>query len=185
MRFSTVSRTGNRRRNTSSDKSMKRGTAGPSALTACAPPTDSMIQTLQIQPKHHIIPIDDWETYLLDGEKFMRTAAGAFTKRKKAFSGETIYNITAMAVEKFIMAFLMKNGDLAENHTMADLAFALQRHLVAMPGDLAEKLRFLDSFQDICDMDSMHRSEPTPEELRKIIEIGLEIQELLTPHLKQ
>lgn len=144
-----------------------------------------MIQPLQIQPKDNIIPIDDWEDYHRDGEKFIQTAVGAFATKKKAFSGETLYNITAMAIEKFIMAFLMKNGDLAENHTMTDLAFALKRHLISMPEDLAEKLEFLDSFQDICDMEKMHRSEPTPLELQKIVDIGLEIQQLLTPYLKK
>lgn len=142
-----------------------------------------MITPLQIQPKDNIIPIDDWEEYLHDGERFLKTAIGAFQKKKKAFSGETIYNITAMAIEKFIMAFLMKNGDLAENHTMADLAFALKRHLVSIPEDLAKKLEFLDSFQDICDIEKVHRSDPTLEELQKIVDTGLEIQQLLTPHI--
>lgn len=142
-----------------------------------------MIPLLQIQPKENIIPIDDWQDYLHDGEKFLQTASSAFEKGKKAFSEESLYNITAMAIEKFIMAFLMKNGDLADNHTMPDLAAALKRHLEVMPEELEQKLEFLGSFQEICDMDQYRCTVPTKEEIRKIIATGSEIQVLLTPFL--
>ncbi|WP_163337478.1 HEPN domain-containing protein [Desulfopila sp. IMCC35008] len=142
-----------------------------------------MIPPLQIQPRENIIPIDDWQDYLHDGEKFLKTAASAFEKGKKAFSEESLYNITAMAIEKFIMAFLMRNGDLAENHTMIDLAAALKRHLKVMPAELEQKLEFLGSFQEICDMDQYQCTIPTKEEIRKIIDTGQEVQALLTPFL--
>lgn len=142
-----------------------------------------MIPPLTLQPKENIIPIDNWQDYLSDGEKFLHTAAGAFEKRKKAFSEETLYNITAMAIEKFIMAFLMKNGDLAENHTMTDLVAALSRHLERMPEELAEKLHYLDSFQDICDLEDYRRTPPTRQELSTILSTGFEVQALLSPHL--
>ena len=64
-----------------------------------------------------IVQIENWHDYRNDGEQFLHTAVAAFEKRKKAFSTETLYNLTCIAIEKFIMAFLMKNGDLADNHT--------------------------------------------------------------------
>lgn len=139
---------------------------------------------LQLQAKANIISIDNWQDYHRDGEQFLKTASGAFAKKKAAFSAETIYNITAMAVEKFIMAFLMKHGDLAENHTIADLKRALARHLVTMPPELERKMAFLDSFQDICDADSITRLTPDERELAEILAIGREIQCLLTPFLQ-
>lgn len=142
-----------------------------------------MIPPLQIQPRENIIPIDDWQDYLHDGERFLKTAYSAFEKGAKAFNEESLYNITAMAIEKFIMAFLMKNGDLAENHTMIDLAAAMKRHFKVMPAELEQKLEFLDSFQEICDMDQYQCTTPNREEIRIIIGTGLEVQTLLTPFL--
>lgn len=140
------------------------------------------MQTLTIQPKENIIQIDNWQEYLRDGEQFLKTATGAYQKQKKAFTPEVLYNLTAMSIEKFIMAFLMKRGDLAENHTMGDLAFALERHCGPIP-ELRKQLEYLDSFQDICDMDDAHYRQPTAEQIEIIINIGKEIQCLLQPYL--
>lgn len=131
----------------------------------------------------NIVQIENWQDYLRDGEQFLKTANGAFRKKSKAFSPDTLYNLTCMAIEKLIMAFLMKNGDLAENHTMGDLLFALERHLGHTP-DIANKLNYLDQFQEICDLDSYTIVIPTENDVIKFLSIGEEIQELLLPHLR-
>ena len=130
----------------------------------------------------HIVQIDNWQDYLRDGEQFLKTADGAYRKKAKAFTPDTLYNLTCMAIEKLIMAFLMKNGDLAENHTMGDLLFALERHLGHIP-ELAEKLRYLDTFQEICDLESYTVVIPTEDDIVRFLDIGREIKELLHPHL--
>lgn len=140
------------------------------------------MQIIQIQPKEHIIQIDNWQEYLRDGEQFLKTAVAAYEKGRKSFTPEALYNITAMAIEKFIMAFLMTRGDLAENHTMADLAFALERHTGPIPR-LSEDLRFLDAFQNICDLEISHYAQPSQEEIGRIIDIGKEVKRLLSPFL--
>ena len=130
----------------------------------------------------NIVQIDNWRDYRRDGEQFLQTAVGAHLKKKKAFSTDTLYNVTCMAIEKLIMAFLMKNGDLAENHTMADMLRALQLHLGEVP-DLAEKLLYLDTFQEICDLDEFTVHSPTDTEITQILAIGQEVRSLLHPHL--
>jgi hypothetical protein len=62
----------------------------------------------------NIVQIDNWRDYRRDGEQFLHTATEAHNKKRKAFSTDTLYNVTCMAIEKLVMAFLMKNGDLAE-----------------------------------------------------------------------
>lgn len=138
------------------------------------------MQTALIQPKEFIVSIDDWQEYLRDGQQFLRTATGAYRKKRAAFTPEAIYNITAMAIEKLIMALLMKNGDLAENHTMTDLAAALERHTGPQPG-LREQLIFLDSFQDICDPDDARYVIPDEHQVARILDIGLEVQQFILP----
>lgn len=130
----------------------------------------------------NIVQIDNWRDYRRDGEQFLSTALAAHNKKKKAFSTDTLYNVTCMAIEKLIMAFLMKNGDLAENHTMGDLLRALQLHLGDIE-DLADKLTYMDTFQEICDLDAFTIQVPTEQEIEKILAIGEEVRTILRPYL--
>ncbi len=130
----------------------------------------------------NIVQIDNWQDYRRDGEKFLHTATEAHNKKKTAFSTDTLYNVTCMAIEKLIMAFLMKNGDLADNHTMADLLRALQLHLGDIP-ELAEKLMYLDTFQDICSLDNFIIHVPSEEDVIKMLGIGEDVRAFLHPYL--
>ena len=130
----------------------------------------------------NIIQIDNWRDYRRDGEQFLHTAKRAYDKKKKAFSTDTLYNVTCMAIEKLIMAFLMKNGDLAENHTMADLVRALRPHLGEIP-ELEEKLLYLDTFQEICSLENFTIQLPTEEDVVKMLAIGEDVRTILHPYL--
>lgn len=129
-----------------------------------------------------IVQIDNWRDYRRDGEQFFKTAKGAFEKNKKAFTPDTIYNITCIAIEKLIMAFLMKNGDLAENHTMGDLHRALEKHL-GDTGELQEDFKYLDTFQEICDLETYNVRIPEKKDIIRCLSIAGKIKTLLEPHL--
>lgn len=130
----------------------------------------------------NLIQIDNWQDYARDGQQFLNTANNAFDKKKKTFSYDTLYNITCMAIEKLIMAFLMKNGDLAENHTMGDLQIALERHLGDL-GNIATELSYLDTFQEICDLDSFTIRVPDKDDIMRILRAGNSIHKLLEPYV--
>jgi len=122
--------------------------------------------------------LSDWRQYLKDGEGYLTTAQQAAARKKQAFTPEILYNLTAMAIEKYIMGFLMSRGDLADNHTMGDLLAAMERH-IPLPAELAGDLLFLDSFQEICDLDTYSRRPPTSAEIEKILNIGQQIKEFI------
>ncbi len=130
----------------------------------------------------NLVQIDNWRDYRRDGLQFLKTAQGAYNKKKTAFSPDTLYNITCMAIEKLIMAFLMKNGDLADNHTMGDLLRALQLHLGEIP-DLAEKLLYLNDFQEICDLEQFTLRIATEDDVIRFLAIGEEVRAVLFPYL--
>lgn len=136
---------------------------------------------MQIQSLENITPIDDWQSFRRDGDQFLSTALAAHQKKKKAFNAEAIYNLATMAIEKFVMAFLMRHGDLADNHTMQDLVESLEKHLGPQP-ELAEKFRFMDSFQEICDPYDFTIITPTEEDLVSMLETAVEVQQLLAPY---
>jgi len=130
------------------------------------------------------IQIEDWRRYRRDGEQFLQTALGAHRRQKRAFSADTLYNLTCMAIEKLIMAFLMRRGKLAENHTMGDLFRALEADLDGITV-MAERFSYLDSFQEICDPDEMVIRQPDDADVREILAIGSEVSRLLKPHLDE
>ena len=139
---------------------------------------------LQIRPREHIIEIDNWQEYRRDGEQFLHTAVSAAKNHNHRFTPDTLYNLVAMAIEKLIMAFLMRRGDLAENHTMLDLLRALEKHISILP-ELAGNFAYLDAFQDICAIDSYNCITPSPADVERINAIGLEVRDLLAPHLTE
>lgn len=129
-----------------------------------------------------LVQIDDWHAYRRDGEQFLQTARNAHRLQKKAFSPDTLYNLTCMGIEKLVMAFLMRRGDLAENHTMGDLLRAVELHL-GEDKRFAEKMKYLDSFQEICDLETYNVREPTEHDVVNILAIGEDIRSMLLPHM--
>lgn len=125
-----------------------------------------------------LVQITDWRNYYHDGEKFLRTATTGQSNRPEIFTPEILYNIIAMAIEKFIMGFLMYNGDLADNHTMADMIHSMERHL-QLPPALASDLLQLDSFQEICSLDNYSYITPTRNQIDEMLAVARETQRFI------
>jgi len=122
-----------------------------------------------------LIQIEDYRKYVREGEQYLRTAVTAAARRKDVFTPEILYNLTAIAIEKFLMGFLMYHGTLADNHTMQDLSNAVEA-IAGRQETLAGQLRYLDSFQEICDMDTYNRKAPEPGDIPKILGIGKDVK---------
>lgn len=131
-----------------------------------------------------LVQISDWHNYYQDGEKFLRTATAGQRRRPEIFTPEILYNLVAMAIEKFIMGFLMYHGDLADNHTMADMLHSMERHLEVPPA-LARDLLHLDSFQEICDLDTYNRRPPSRIEIAGMLTIAAATREFIASHLRR
>ncbi len=123
--------------------------------------------------------IDDWDVFLRDGEAFLRTGLAAYTKEKKAFTPEILYNIVAMAIEKFVMAALMQRGALPHNHTMGDLVEAMEDVFPKAMGDLKEGLLDLDRYQEICDVDTFTIIPPAMEDIPGMLALARDLQKLV------
>lgn len=125
-----------------------------------------------------LVRITDWHKYLGEGEKYLALAQGGAAKRREVFTPDIIYNVTAMAIEKYLMGFLMYHSTLAENHTMLDLLDAVERVAGPQP-QFAEDFRYLDSFQDICSLEHYRRSEPTWEDIPRILACGVQVSDFV------
>ncbi|MEN8262262.1 MAG: hypothetical protein ABFR82_02245 [Nitrospirota bacterium] len=123
--------------------------------------------------------IGGWEDYLKDGEEFLKTAVGAYEKRKKVFTSEILYNIIAMAIEKLVMAALMRHGALPYNHTMKDLVEAMDETFPAAIDELREGLLNMDRYQEICSLDGFRITPPEMKEIPGMLEIAQKLQGLV------
>ena len=137
--------------------------------------TQSLVALADIRPR----AIDDWPRYQQEGEQFLRLAERAHERQKKAFTPTILYNLVAMAIEKLVMAALMRCGRLPDNHTLHDLVAALERWLPETVRGLSEPLCQLDSFQDICDPYAGTITSPSAREVESMLILARKLEERL------
>ena len=135
----------------------------------------SLVALADIRPR----AIDDWPRYQQEGEQFLHLAEQAHRRHKKAFTPTILYNLVAMAIEKLVMAALMRCGQLPDNHTLHDLVAALERWLPDSVRGLAEPLCQLDSFQDICDPYAGTIISPSAREVESMLILARKLEERL------
>ncbi|OGQ98173.1 MAG: hypothetical protein A2505_11295 [Deltaproteobacteria bacterium RIFOXYD12_FULL_55_16] len=128
-------------------------------------------------------PISGWEDFWSDGTAFLKTASSAYAQRKNAFTTVILYNIIAMAMEKFVMTSLMCEGKLPYNHTMKDLVEAMDEAFPGAISDLREGLLNLDQYQEICDIDMFKISGPAMEEIPAMLDLASRLRELVEKQL--
>lgn len=124
--------------------------------------------------------IRGWQDFLEEGQGFLTTAVRAHAKRSKVFSPDILYNLVAMAIEKFAMAALMRNGVLPYNHTMADLVESLEETFPGQIESIKTGLLALDSHQEICDPDDFTISPPSMEEIPDMLKLADDFHNLVT-----
>ena len=135
----------------------------------------SLVTLADIRPR----AIDDWPRYQQEGEQFLQLAERAYWRHKKAFTTTILYNLVAMAIEKLVMAALMRCGRLPDNHTLHDLVAALERWLPETVRGLAGPLCELDSFQDICDPYAGTITAPSRREVESMLILARKLEERL------
>jgi len=109
-------------------------------------------------------------TYWKDGEAYHRTAIGA-KKRPAVFTSEIIYNLLAMAIEKYFMAFFLSHHTTPENHTFSDLINAANK-IKPLPPELEADLISLEGLQNICPIfEAYHRHTPDAPQIEKMYEV--------------
>ncbi|MFH1019284.1 MAG: hypothetical protein V1782_01540 [Pseudomonadota bacterium] len=121
-------------------------------------------------------PIKGWQEFLREGNQFLATANNAYIQRKEPFTTAILYNLVAMAIEKLIMALLMKSGKLPYNHTMHDLVESVDEFLPGELAGLGTELKAWDGFQDICDIESYSITPPTMGQIGGMLTLALEVQ---------
>lgn len=128
-------------------------------------------------------PISGWEDFWGEGKAFLKTASAAYAQQKKAFTTVILYNIIAMAIEKFVMTALMCEGKLPYNHTMKDLVEAMDEAFPGAMSGIREGLLQLDQYQEICDLDTFNIAGPAMAEIPLMLDLAGRLQALVEQQL--
>jgi hypothetical protein len=108
--------------------------------------------------------LDEWKTYLEHGEEFYLCAKGGYNRPEK-FNVDALFNLAAMAIEKFSMGYLMKNEILPEGHTFRDITEKLDS-VIPLTADLKEELIGLDTYQQaFCSLEIFQPDPVTREDI--------------------
>ena len=137
----------------------------------------------ELIPLAGIEPIRGWEEFLQDGKGFLSTALAGYQKRQQVFTAEILYNIIAMAVEKFVMAALMRHGALPYNHTMTDLVEAMETTFPGKMTAIGAGLLEMDKYQEICDLDGFKIIPPEMEKISGMLGLADKMQTLVIEEL--
>lgn len=120
-------------------------------------------------------------SYWEEGEAYHRTAIGA-KKRPAVFTPEIVYNLLAMAIEKYFMAFFDNHNTLPDNHTFSDLIHSANA-IVPVPEDIVSDLRSLEIMQDICPVfEDYQRREPDQAQLDKMYNVTQRVADYCRRH---
>ena len=125
-------------------------------------------------------PIQGWEDFFEDGSGYLKTAVGALARRREVFTAQILYNLAAMAIEKFVMAALMHQGTLPYNHTMLDLVEAMEETLPGTIAEIRDGLLQLDRYQEICDLEGFSIAPPGMEKIPAMLELAGRVKSLVT-----
>lgn len=104
----------------------------------------------------------EYKKYIDDGEGYLKAAVNG-QKRPEIFTPEIIYNMLAMAIEKFVMAALLSKKMVADNHTFTDLVDAAAQ-ISPFKDELIKNLKDLEVYQNICPVFDGYNRDPFPAE---------------------
>lgn len=120
----------------------------------------------------------EWQNYINDGRKYLKTAANGLSKRKSVFTPEIIYNIVSMSIEKNIMGYLIYKNSLPDNHTLKDLADGVRR-VCFIEDELYENLIKMDHFQEICNLNCCNVKTPDEKDIEEFLDTGRKVQDFI------
>jgi len=115
----------------------------------------------------------DWQAHIIAGRQYL-TAAGKGLARPAVFNNELIYQLTAMAVEKLLVGVFQYHRRMPSDHTLDGLVDELAQ-FCPLDKALADRIKALGRFDDMCPLVPVNRRIPTDREIRSILEVGRQV----------
>ena len=112
--------------------------------------------------------MENWQREEASG--YLKAARGGFGRPEK-FSAESLFQLTALAIEGFLLAFLSEKGEVPAHHAFRDLVKAAEA-VRPIPDDLKTDVRSLDRFQSLCVWIPIEPKKPVREDIPGLLELA-------------
>lgn len=115
----------------------------------------------------------DWQEHITAGRQYLKTAGNGLA-RPSVFNNELIYQLTAMAVEKLLVGVFQYHHKMPADHTLDGLVDELAL-FCPLDKDLADHIKGLGRFDDMCPLIPVNRIVPDHREIKAILAVGLQV----------
>lgn len=125
--------------------------------------------------------MNNWQEMINEGRKYISIVSKSVSSKR--FSSSLLYNLSAIALEKYVIGVCMLHNQLPENHTLTDLITAVTQ-LVPIDKVLQTNILQFEDVQMLCSIDDYQRRELSPPDLARFIESVVEFCNTLYAHCK-
>ncbi len=115
----------------------------------------------------------DWQDHIDSGRKYLKTACNGLD-RPSVFNNELIYHLTAMAIEKLLVGVFQYHHQMPADHTLDGLVNDLA-DICPLDQDLAERIKDLGRFDDMCPLVPVNRAIPNDMQIKAMLAIGRQV----------
>ena len=113
------------------------------------------------------LPSLDWQGHIDCGRKYLKTADNG-RSRPAVFTSELIYQLTAMAIEQLLVGLWQYHNQMPTDHTLDGLVDGLEE-ICPLEKELAEGIKDLAHFDDMCPLVPVNRRIPTDVEIQAML----------------
>lgn len=114
--------------------------------------------------------LSDWREHILAGQSYLKTACRGL-KRANVFTNALIHQLTAMAIERLLVGVYHYHRQMPEDHTLTGLVDGLDP-FCPLPVDLAEGIKALEQYDDMCPLVPTHRNVPGDGAIDAMLTLG-------------
>ncbi|WP_372773128.1 hypothetical protein [Mangrovibacterium sp.] len=111
--------------------------------------------------------MEEWNGYFNEGMSYYNTTIGGIKKGRK-FGNVVYYNLIGIALECFLTAALVKEGQLPEHSSISSIIRELKKRY-EVPESFTEDSRFYNKFWNFCSLEIVKPLVPSDEEIQRLV----------------
>ena len=127
--------------------------------------------------------LSDWREHILAGNSYLKTARKGL-KRAHVFTNALIHQLTAMGIERLLVGMYHYHRQMPADHTLSGLVDGLDL-LCPLPVDLADGIKALEQYDDMCPLLPTHRNVPDDGAIDAMLTLGCRLMEFTEGHTHQ
>jgi hypothetical protein len=123
----------------------------------------------------------DCASFVEAGNSYLQTAQRG-RQRGSVFTGNMIYHILCLSIEKYLMAIFCLHRAIPEHHTLSHMAREATA-FTKMPEDLIARIEAMDNVLNLCDPAAPLQASLSDSQLQSMLQVGEKLRELVQNYL--